>query len=135
MKINTVFHIFVIFITLFVLVMSQTASAQQISEVQQATEDARRDAELNVSPVAWGSAGFVCSFFAPIYAYLALPEVPVGALLGKSPAYVDAYTQVYHQNVTRRRLQAAVIGCAIGSAASSAAYYLFVLPLQENGSQ
>ena len=68
MKMNTVFHISVIFITVFVLVMPQIASAQQMSEVEQATEDARRDAELNVSPFAWGAAGFVCGCFAPIYA-------------------------------------------------------------------
>ena len=128
MKINKVFHIFVIFIILFLFVVSQIANAQQISEVEQATADARRDAELNVSPVAWGAAGFVCGCFAPIYAYLAMPEIPVGALLGKSPAYVEAYTQVYHQNAQRRRLQAAVIGCAISSAVSSASYYLFVFP-------
>ena len=132
MKINRVFYL--IFLSIFVLVMSQIASAQQISEVEQATADARRDAELNVSPFAWGAAGFVCGCFAPVYAYLSMPDIPVGALLGKSPAYVDAYTQVYHQNAKRRRLQATVIGCAVASVASSVAYYLFVLP-QENGSK
>ena len=128
MKIHTVFHMFVVLIVLFVIVMPQTVNAQLGSDVEQAAADARRDAEQDVSLLAWGAAGYICNFFAPIYAYVALPEVPVGALLGKSPAYVDAYTQVYQQNVTRRRLQAAVIGCAIGSAANSTAYYLFVLP-------
>ena len=127
MRIRTVLHVSVIFVTVFMLGMSQVASAQT-SEVEQATADARRDAELNVSPIAWGAAGFVCGCFAPVYAYLATPEVPVGALLGKSPAYVDAYTQVYQQNTRRRRLQASVIGCAIGSAVSSVSYYLFVFP-------
>lgn len=107
MRIHTVFQIFVI--TVFVLALSQIDSAQQVSEVEQATADARRDAELNVSPIVWGSAGFVCSFFAPIYAYLALPEVPVSALLGRSPEYVDAYTQVYYQNARRRRIQASFV--------------------------
>ena len=126
MKINRVFYF--IFLSVFVLVISQIASAQQMSEVEQATADARRDAELNVSPFAWGAAGFVCGCFAPVYAYLAMPEIPVGALLGKSPVYVDAYTQVYQQNAKRRRLQASVIGCAVGSAMSTASYYLFVFP-------
>lgn len=130
MKINTVFHIFVIFMALLVLVMPQIVIAQEASEIQQATADARRDAELNVSPIAWGSAGFVCNFLAPIYAYVALPEVPVGALLGKSPAYVEAYTLVYQQNVQRRRIQAAIIGCAIGSAVGSLTSYMF---LEQNG--
>ena len=128
MRINTVFHMLVIFIILFVLGMPQIAISQETSEVQQATEDARRDAEQNVSPLTWASVGFVCGCFGPAYAYLATPEIPVGALLGKTPAYVDAYTRVYLQNAKRRRLQASVIGCAIGSAVSTASYYLFVFP-------
>ena len=128
MKINTVFHTLVIFMALLVLVMPQIVIAQQVSEIQQATDDARRDAALNVSPAAWGAAGFVCGCFAPAYAFLSKPEVPVGALLGKTPVYVDAYTRVYQENAKRRRLQAAVIGCAVGSAVSTAYYYLFVLP-------
>ena len=132
MKTNTFFYM--IFLSVFVLVMPQMGVAQQTSEVEQATADARRDAKLNVSPLAWGSAGVVCNFWAPIYAYLALPELPVGALLGKSPAYVDAYTQVYQQNARRLRIQASVIGCAVASAAGSVAYYLFGSP-EENGSK
>ena len=128
MKSNTVFHMLIIFMSLFVLGMPQIGIAQDTSEIQQATQDARRDAEQNVSPFAWGAAGFVCGCFSPVYAYFSTPEVPVGALLGKTPAYIDAYTRVYQQNAKRRRLQAAVIGCAIGSALSSASYYLFVFP-------
>ena len=131
MKINTVFYTLVIFIALLVLVMPQIVIAQQTSEIQQATQDARRDAEQNVSPAAWASAGFVCGCFAPLYVYMTTPEVPVGALLGKSPTYVNTYTQVYKENAKRRRLQAAAIGCAIGSAVSTAYYYLFVLPQLE----
>ena len=128
MKINTVFYTLVIFMALLVFVMPQIVIAQQTSEIQQATEDARRDASLNVSPFAWGAAGFVCGCFAPAYALLAKPEVPVGALLGKTPVYVDAYTRVYQQNAKRQRLQAAIIGCAVGSAVSTASYYLIVFP-------
>ena len=131
MKINTAFHMLVIFMCLFVLVMPQIAIAQQASEIQQATEDARRDAEQNVSPLAWGSAGFLCGCFGAAYAYFATPEIPVGALLGKTPTYVDAYTRVYRQNAKRQRIQASVIGCAIGSAVSTAYYYMFILPQLE----
>ena len=128
MKINTVFHIFVIFIVSLLLVMPQIVVAQQASEIQQATEDARRDAKLNVSPTAWGAAGFLCGCFAPAYAFLSMPEVPVAILLGKTPTYVNIYTRVYQENVKRQRIQASVIGCAIGSAVSTAYYYLIVFP-------
>ena len=129
MKINTFFIIFVIFFS--VSVMPQIVIAQETSEIQQATLDARRDAGQNVSPAAWAAAGFACGCFAPLYVYMTTPDVPVGALLGKSPTYVNTYTQVYQENAKRRRLQAAAIGCAIGSAVSSAYYYLFVLPQLE----
>lgn len=129
MKLNTIFHIFVILLSMSV--MPQIVIAQETSEIQQATQDARRDAEQNVSHAAWASAGFVCGCFAPLYVYMTTPEVPVGVLLGKSPTYVNTYTQVYKENAKRRRLHAAVIGCAIGSAVSTAYYYLFVLPQLE----
>ena len=128
MKINTVVHVFVICMSLLVIVMPQIAIAQQTSEMQQAAADARRDAEQNFSPLSWTSVGFLCGCFGLGYAYFVTPEVPVGALLGKSPAYVDAYTRVYQENVKRKRLQSTVIGCAIGSAVSTAYYYMFVLP-------
>ena len=126
MKINAIFHTLVIFMVVFVLGMSQVTVAQQVSEMQQATKDARRDAEQNVSPFTWAFAGFACGCFAPTYAFFATPEIPVGALLGKTPAYVDAYTRVYRQNAKRRRIRASVIGCAIGSAVSTLSFYLSV---------
>lgn len=89
MKINTIFHIFLILIS--VSVMSQIVIAQETAEIQQATQDARRDVEQNISPAAWASAEFVCGCFAPLYVYMTTPEVPVGALLGKSSTYVSIY--------------------------------------------
>ena len=129
MKINTIVYTLAIFIALCVLVLPQVASAQETAEIQQATVDAYRDALRNVSPITWGGAGFVFGCFAPAYALLSTPEIPVGVLLGKSPAYIDAYTRVYQENAKRQRIQAAVIGCAVGSAVSTATYYLFVVPL------
>lgn len=128
MKINTFFHMLVIFMTLLVLVMPQIVLAQQVSEIQQATTDARRDAAQDFSPIAWASVGFLCGCFGASYAYFATPGIPVGAMLGKSPAYVDTYTIVYQENVKRKRLQSAVIGCAVGSVVSTAYYYLVVFP-------
>lgn len=131
MKINTIFHMLIIFLVMCAFSMPQIAIAQETAEIQQATDDARRDAEQNVSPMAWGAAGFLCGCVGAAYAYFAMPEVPVGALLGKTPTYVDTYTRVYQQNAKRRRVQATVIGCAVGSAVSTATYWLFVFPQLE----
>ena len=131
MKRNTVFHVLAIFMSLLVLSMPQIVIAQETSEIQQATADARKDVERDMSPLAWGAAGFLCGCFAPAYAYISTPQVPAGALLGKSPTYVNAYTQVYQEDVKRKRIQATFIGCAVGSAMSTAYYYLFLLPQLE----
>ena len=102
--------------------------AQQITEMQQARNDAERDADDNVSMLAWGAGGFTCGFCAPLYALITKPEVPAGRFIGKSPEYVNTYTLVYQQRAKNRRIQASVIGCGISSAVSTASYYLFVLP-------
>ena len=90
----------------------------QVDDVQQATADAKQDAEDNISLLAWGAAGFACSFCAPLYALIANPEVPVERFLGKSPEYVKTYTVVYQQRAKNRRIQASVIGCGAASAVS-----------------
>lgn len=121
MKINTFFHILVIFMSLLVLGMPQIAIAQQTSEIQQAIEDARRDAQQYISPLAWTAIGFVCSCFGVAYAYFGTPPIPAGALLGKTPTYVDTYTRVYRQTAKGLRLRSAIIGCGLSAAVPTVA--------------
>ena len=45
----------------------------QVDEVQIATTDAKKDAKNDVSMLAWGAGGFVCSCLAPMYAYFNTP--------------------------------------------------------------
>ena len=117
MKINTFFHILVIFLALLVIGMPQIAIAQQTSERQQAIKDARRDAQQHTSPLAWTAIGFVCGGCGVGYAYFRTPPIPAGALLGKTPTYVDTYTRVYRQTAKGLRTRAAIIGCGISAAA------------------
>ncbi len=51
-----------------------------VSEAQQARTDAERDAEKNISSLAWGFGGFVCNVFGIAYAYFAKPSIPAGVL-------------------------------------------------------
>ena len=92
-----------------------------IDEVLQATTDAEQDAENDVSMIAWGSGGFVCSGFAVLYAYFSTPQVPTHKLLGKSPTYITAYTTAYQQNVKNRRTRATVMGCGLASGIAAVA--------------
>ncbi len=124
MKTNTFFRIRVIFFALLVIGMPQIAIAQQTTEIQQAIEDARRDARQHTSPLAWTAIGFVCNYCGVGYAYFGTPPIPIGVLLGKTPAYVDTYTRVYSQTAKGLRTRAAIIGCGISTAASIVAVQL-----------
>lgn len=106
------FRLFLLVIALLMLVAPVFA---QVNDVQVATTDAKKDAKNDVSMLAWGAGGFVCSCLAPIYAYFNTPVAPAHRFIGKSPTYVDIYTLVYRQNVKRRRIQASIIGCGAAS--------------------
>ena len=108
--------------SLLVLIsLSSTIIASEplgVDDVQQATADAKNDATLNTSMLAWGLGGVACGCFAPIYAQFKTPHVPVERLVGKSATYISTYEQVYRSQAKRRRLQAAAIGCGIGAGLS-----------------
>lgn len=88
-------------VALLMFSMLLLVSVQQgVSEMQQARADAERDAERYVFSLAWGAVGFGCGCFGLAYAYLAIPEIPVGVLFEKPPTCVAMYTQVYQQSVT-----------------------------------
>ncbi len=97
-----------------ILNMPMLVSAQEsVSEAQQARADAEKDAEQNVSSLAWGFGGFAFNVFGVGYAYFATPRIPAGTLLEKTPTYTETYTQVYRYHAKRRRLQASVIGLGV----------------------
>lgn len=98
-------------------------------DAQQAVIDAKSDANLNISPFAWGAYSFACSIVALPHAFLGTPEIPIERMIGKSPEYIDIYTQMYQQHAKHRRLRAAAIGCGISSALSSAAWMFIVRSL------
>ena len=106
---------FKMFFFLIAMLMLVSPVFAQVDDVQIAAADAKRDAKNDVSMLAWGAGGFVCSCLAPIYAYFNTPTVPAHLFVGKSPAYVDTYTLVYRQNVKKRRIQASVVGCGAAS--------------------
>ena len=113
--------VLLLIVLLMLLSMPCVALAQQRNDVQEAIADAKENAELDVSMLAWGAGGFACSGFAILYAYFSTPQVPAHQFIGKSAAYVKTYTTVYKQYAKRRRIQATVIGCGCGVAAGVSA--------------
>ena len=112
-----------------ILILSTTllypiAIHAQITEVQQAEADARRDVSQDVSAISWGIGGFFCSVCAVAYVYIDKPQVPAARLVGKSPEYVSFYTDTYNREVRKKRGQAALIGCLAGSLLNTLTFYL-----------
>ena len=73
--------------------------------------DAERDAELAISSGSWFVFGFSYGGIGVISAVLSSPSADPGRLVGKSPAYVDAYVQVYKSVAKDRRLKSSILGC------------------------
>ena len=113
--------VLLLIVLLMLLSLPYVTLAQQRNDVQEAIADAKENAELDVSMLAWGAGGFACSGFAILYAYFSTPQVPAHQFIGKSAAYVNTYTTVYKQYAKRRRIQATVIGCGCGVAAGMTA--------------
>lgn len=83
--------------------------------VELAHGNARRDAGLNLSWIAYGAG---CWMFAVVHASVNNPTVPSDRLLGKSPKYVNAYTDEYKRSVKNQRMEMSAIGWGVSLAAT-----------------
>ncbi len=68
---------------------------QQPGEIDQATLDAKADADANISGVLWFCAGFFLTWIGILLGYLLSPTPDGARFIGKSPTYVTAYTTAY----------------------------------------
>ena len=116
----------VLVLTIILLLVCQAAIAET-SVIEQATQDAERDAKQEFSVLPWIGSGFACSIFGVGFAYLSSPRVPASRLIGKSPVYISVYSLVFKENTKRKRLRAAMIGCVAGSILNSAIYLIEAL--------
>lgn len=108
MNIGRIFHILVFVMAVLVFSMSIAAFAQQNSELFEAVNAAEQDAEAEVNQINWFLYG---SCLLGAINATAEPQVSAVRLVGKSPGYVEVYTQVYKAKVKNLRLSAAVPGC------------------------
>ena len=99
--------------------------AQQTAEMQQAHNDAVRDAKKYISFPAWFAFGLTCSLPGVVYLSYATPEIPVGVLIGKSPTYVETYTRVYRDRASEKLSLAAGIGCVTSGAVCFSVVYVY----------
>ena len=101
------------------------AFAQQTAEMQQARDDAERDAKKHVSIETWWAIGLISSVPGFVYLSFATPKIPAAALIGKSPTYVETYTRVYRERASQRRLLGAATGCLTSGTLCCYFFYQF----------
>lgn len=80
----------------------------------------------NIAPgccaVTYGISALTPTAFALIHS----PVPPAAHLLGKSPDWVNAYTQAYQKGMKRYRAEASTAGCFVGTATLGATVYLIL---------
>ena len=107
MKIGRIFHILVFVTAVLVFSMSFVTFAQQNSELFKTVIAAEQDAKTDVNQFNWWLYG---SCLIGVIASQA-PQPSPERLIGKSPEYVEVYTQAYKEKAQNLRLSAAVPGC------------------------
>lgn len=108
MKIGSVYHILVFFMVVLVFSMSFVTFAQQNSELHEAVIAAEQDAKAEVNQLNWWCSGCVLVGVAAAYQ---VSQPSPERFVGKSPEYVEVYTEVYKAKVKNLQLSAAVPGC------------------------
>ena len=62
----------------------------------------------------WGAVGFLCGTGTVLAAYFAQAPPPAARFVGKSPEYIQIYTQIYKAKVRTRQAGFATLGCLVG---------------------
>jgi hypothetical protein len=109
-------------VTLALLFIALPLMAQQPSDggYAQGRVDGQRDGHGNA---VWGLAGCLLDWIGILVAYLVAPSVPGTALMGKSPEYIQGYTEAYQSKSKLQNAEWAAGGCVIGTIGWVALYF------------
>ena len=99
-------------------------------DIEQAIAEAKMDVQ---EPYGWLTGSFLASAgcgclagdVVAIASQVVLPAPPVNRLIGKTPAYVDAYTSTFKREVKKKRLIHTSAGCISGTALAIWVYNLY----------
>lgn len=96
------------------------AIATQHSVLLEAKAAAEAAAEAKTSKSAWFALGCLGGLVAVVAGYVYAPSPPAGALIGKSPEYVDSYTDAYVKKAKGIQGRTAMYGCVLNTLGSFA---------------
>lgn len=123
MRIHSIFHIFVFFLTLVFFSSPLFVLAQQNQGILGIRAAAGQDAQNDVNKLLWGGGSFLLGItggcilgsVGVIGASAYQPAPPAQRLIGKSPQYILAYTKTYKAKVRRTQVRYSTVGCMGGS--------------------
>ncbi len=99
-------------------------------DVGTAVQDGRNDADTQISGLLWFGAGCLLDWVGIVLGYVLSPTPDGSRLIGKSPAYVAAYTDAYQSEGKSYQGIHAVYGCitqAVVVAAFYVVYFVIIL--------
>ena len=135
MKIDSMFHFFVLLMALLTFGMPFVTLAQQLSVQAEAVNAAQRDAVIRTNQNIWRVFGCFGGLFAVAGGYLYEPAPPASALLGKSPEYVAFYADAYTSKAKNIQTRGAIEGCIASTCVTAALYgVLIILVAEESAS-
>ncbi len=101
---------FSLFLALTILFIPLLAQIDQ-TDLTQARMQAEIDAKRNANAALYFIIGCAGSIIGLLVAQLSTPSPPAIALVGKSPEYVAAYTDVYVRKIKSTRTKYSLYGC------------------------
>jgi hypothetical protein len=111
---KTISIVLAVLMGLFPLIIWGSDNTIQTEPCQQAIADAKAD----VSAWQWIGVGCLFTLFGVAAAYIIKPTPPPDKLLGKSPEYVESYTDCFVKQCRRTRGGNAWIGLGVSTAAT-----------------
>lgn len=106
-------------------VVAQTSETSSVNEYLQGKIDGQRDGKSS-SEILWTLVGCLLGPVGVLVGYLVTPTVPGERLIGKSPEYVQGYTEGYQKKGREQNALWAGMGCLV-STIGTCLYYLIVL--------
>jgi len=88
-------------------------NAAQSEELANACKQGEFDAQRDVNGNLWAAIGFFGCIFGVAAAYLIEPTPPASRLIGKSPEYIQTYTDCYKSAAKSIQTNKAINGCVV----------------------
>lgn len=122
---------FSLFLALTILAIPLLAQVDQ-TNLSQARMQAEIDAKRNANAAVYFIAGCAGSLLGLLIAQVVTPSPPQAILIGKSPEYIAAYTDVYVKKIKSIRTKYSLYGCGASVVVYGALILILAASVEED---